>query len=213
MALKTRVKAARHVPKSEEIQLYDVVNVQDEADAEADAADEEAEFAALQDEATELDVPIERDGRRICFEELKIMVRLAKEEAKELAVKRAAMKVAREAQEAAEQEAARVTRADGSVAITGLTGPLAAKRLAELRTRIRLPPDSLVKGLGLDAPSLADYELAYRHDYPVVIQGAKAYRTTIAMNDLRGGGEREAGSVILLIESHTRNKIEYLIPI
>lgn len=71
----------------------------------------------------------------------------------------------------------------------------------------------LASKLGLPDATDADIALAKKHDYPVVIPGARAYVTDISMRCALGGGEREAGKVILLTDAHAARKHEYLNPV
>jgi hypothetical protein len=199
------MKAARPTPKPKPVVL--------ESEEVFIEGPTQMEFELLQDEAIELNLPTEREGVAIEFAELQSMVEAAKAGELQAYQEHMAAKAARKPQEAAESEGARVTRPEDSEAVTGRPVALAPNRLAELQSRIGLPPEELVRGLGLSAPTLEDYETANAYGYPVAIQGAKPYRTVVSMFDPLGGKDREAGGVILLIDAHTKNKLEYLIPL
>ncbi len=72
---------------------------------------------------------------------------------------------------------------------------------------------SLLRALGWPDPTDADFALAQKHGYPVAVPGGKAYITRVSFHDTLGGGERPAGSVVILHDAHATNKLEFLTPV
>lgn len=83
-------------------------------------------------------------------------------------------------------------------------------RPISLEPRLIANPDHLK---GLPDVTDEDKELAKHYDYPVVIPGAKAYKTDVSFRCAYSGSERPAGSIVLLTDAHARNKLDYLTPV
>jgi len=152
---------------------------------------------ALQERALQYEVEIttkNEDGttRELTYDELSPLVEAAR--------KAAADSVKTETPSASGR-ASRATRA---------TRAATEAELPAKKTKVPSANKSLLSALGLGEPSDSDYNLAAEHDYPVAITGAKAYRTKISIHCAMGGGERPAGSVMLLTDAHAANKLEYL---
>lgn len=62
-------------------------------------------------------------------------------------------------------------------------------------------------------PTLDDYRLADRYEYPVAVPEAIPYRIAISIHCMFCGKLRPAGSVMLFHPRHTKNKMEYLDPV
>lgn len=90
--------------------------------------------------------------------------------------------------------------------------PVRPRRMAPKLEPGRISPE-LSKLAGLGDVTDADIALARHFDYPIVVPGARAYVTSISFNDAFGAKLRPAGTVVLLIDAHARNKLEHLTPV
>jgi hypothetical protein len=174
------------------------------------------ELEAMQDRALHHDITLtDPTGRELTVEELRPLVENAEAamaqltpEAK-LNEKRATEQAMEEANSGGQRSVA------VPIAPPSITSNAPGSRT--LRAPLKVGPapinPELAQKLGMDKATDEDIALAKRHNYPVVIPGAKAYVTDISMRCALGGGERPAGSVILLTEAHARNKLEYLSPV
>lgn len=173
------------------------------ADEEASAAasqggeEEEAspELIAAQEEALQLELNIYEEGPDGLEHELDVLLQM-------IADRKVALKKEHEAEEK-EASSARATAKKAK----------AAERAAQKKVDDAMRSSTTVEMKStsdLGTPNKADKALAKKHGYPVVIPGAKAYRTKLSFHCAYGGKFRQMGSIVLLTDAHAANKKEYL---
>lgn len=179
------------------------------------------ELEAMQERALQHDIDVaDPTGRDLTLEELRPLVENAEANMSQLSPEERQYELAKlnekrvNAQAMAEAQGGQRSVSDP---ITPPSISSNAPGTRKLREPIKLDPQpvsgDLARAVGLDKAEPADIDLAKLHNYPVAIPGAKAYVTDIEMRCALGGGVRPAGSVILLIDKHARNKLEYLTPV